>query len=58
MRQALSPSVGPVRVSLPIFDGGRRRADLQAARVAYDASVTRYQASVRTAATTYYQNQR
>jgi NodT family efflux transporter outer membrane factor (OMF) lipoprotein len=42
-------SVGPVRVSLPIFDGGRRRADLQAARAAYDASVTKYQASVRTA---------
>jgi NodT family efflux transporter outer membrane factor (OMF) lipoprotein len=42
-------SVGPVRVSLPIFDGGRRRADLQAARAAYDASVTKYQASMRTA---------
>jgi NodT family efflux transporter outer membrane factor (OMF) lipoprotein len=42
-------SVGPVRVSLPIFDGGRRRADLQAARAAYDASVTKHQASVRTA---------
>jgi NodT family efflux transporter outer membrane factor (OMF) lipoprotein len=42
-------TVGPVQISLPIFDGGRRRADLQAARAAYDASVTRYQARVRTA---------
>ena len=37
-------SVGPVSVSLPIFDGGARRANAQAAQAAYDAAATRYAA--------------
>lgn len=42
-------SVGPVSVSLPIFDGGVRRANAQAAQAAYDAAATRYAARLRTA---------
>ena len=32
-------SIGPVSVSLPIFDGGARRANVAAARARYDAAV-------------------
>lgn len=42
-------SVGPLQVTLPIFDAGRRAANAQAARAAYDNAVVQYQASVRTA---------
>ncbi len=42
-------SVGPVSVSLPIFDGGVRRANAQAAQAAYEAAATRYAARLRTA---------
>lgn len=42
-------SIGPVSVSLPIFDGGVRRANAQAAQAAYDAAATRYAARLRTA---------
>jgi multidrug efflux system outer membrane protein len=40
-------SVGPVSVSLPIFDGGRRRADVDAAKARYDAAASAYAASLR-----------
>jgi outer membrane protein, multidrug efflux system len=42
-------SVGPVAVSLPIFDGGRRKANTAAALARYEASVVIYQAKVRSA---------
>lgn len=42
-------SVGPVSVSLPILDGGVRRANAQAAQARYDAAASRYAAGLRTA---------
>lgn len=42
-------SLGPVQISLPLFDGGTRIAQVDAARVAYDDAVVQYQARVRQA---------
>lgn len=42
-------SIGPLQVSLPIFDGGRLRANVEASRAEYDAAVSTYQAQVRRA---------
>lgn len=42
-------SIGPLAVSLPIFDGGRRRANLATARAHYEEAVITYRASVRQA---------
>jgi len=42
-------SIGPLTVSLPLFDGGRRAANVVAARAAYDDAVLQLQASLRTA---------
>ena len=42
-------SIGPVSVSLPIFDGGARRANVTAARARYDAAVVSYGAALRNA---------
>lgn len=42
-------SIGPVSVSLPLFDGGTRRANVVAARARYDAAASAYAASLRTA---------
>jgi multidrug efflux system outer membrane protein len=42
-------SIGPVSVSLPIFDGGVRRANAEAAQARYDAAAVSYAASLRTA---------
>lgn len=42
-------SIGPVTVTLPLFDGGMRRANSSAARVRYDAAVSVYQARLRKA---------
>lgn len=42
-------SIGPVSVSLPIFDGGVRRANAAAAQARYDAAAASYAASLRTA---------
>lgn len=42
-------SIGPVSVSLPLFDGGTRRANAEAAQAAYDAAAVRYAARLRTA---------
>jgi NodT family efflux transporter outer membrane factor (OMF) lipoprotein len=42
-------SFGPVTVSLPLFDGGVRRANVDAARARFDAAALRYAASLRTA---------
>ena len=42
-------SVGPLAVSIPLFDGGRRRANAEAAQFRYDEAVALYQAKVRQA---------
>jgi NodT family efflux transporter outer membrane factor (OMF) lipoprotein len=42
-------SVGPVALTLPIFDGGRRAANAAAARERYDAAVLQYRAAARQA---------
>jgi len=42
-------SIGPLAVSLPIFDGGRRRAQVDAAAARYDEAVLTYRADVRQA---------
>ena len=40
-------SLGPVSVSLPLFDGGTRRANVQAARARYDEASAVYAARLR-----------
>lgn len=42
-------SLGPLAMTLPIFDGGRRAANVDAARARYDEAVALYQARVRQA---------
>jgi len=42
-------TVGPVALTLPIFDGGTRAANLEAARARYDEAAAQYRASVRQA---------
>ncbi|QBE67349.1 efflux transporter outer membrane subunit [Pseudoduganella lutea] len=42
-------TIGPVQVTLPIFDAGRRRAAVAAAQERYEAAVTSYRGSVRQA---------
>jgi outer membrane protein TolC len=42
-------SIGPLALTLPIFDAGRRAANVEAARARYDESVVRYQTLVRRA---------
>jgi len=42
-------TIGPVQVSLPLFDGGTREANVVAARARYDEAVSQYRALVRNA---------
>ncbi|WP_197038387.1 efflux transporter outer membrane subunit [Billgrantia saliphila] len=42
-------SIGPVTVTLPLFDGGTRRANAEAARARYEAATTVYAARLREA---------
>jgi outer membrane protein, multidrug efflux system len=42
-------AIGPVTVTLPLFDGGTRRANAQAARARYEAAATIYSARLREA---------
>lgn len=42
-------TIGPVALSMPIFDAGRRAANVDAAKARYDLAVTNYRATVRTA---------
>ena len=42
-------SIGPLTLSVPLFDGGRRAANVQAAQARYDEAVFLYQARVRQA---------
>ena len=40
-------SLGPVTVTLPLYDGGKRQAKLEATEVAYEESAQRYRSKVR-----------
>ena len=42
-------SIGPLAVSLPIFDAGARRANVDSAKVRYEAAVVKYRATAREA---------
>lgn len=42
-------TIGPVAVTLPLFDGGLRRANVEAARAQYDAAASIYRGVVRQA---------
>ena len=42
-------TIGPLAVSLPLFDAGRRSANVEAARARYQAAVIAYRASARRA---------
>lgn len=42
-------SIGPFALDVPLFDGGRSRANLHAARVRYDEAVIKYQSTLRNA---------
>ncbi|MBC7452254.1 MAG: efflux transporter outer membrane subunit [Massilia sp.] len=42
-------TIGPLALSLPIFDAGRRSANVEAARARYEAAVIAYRASARRA---------
>ncbi|RYX94565.1 MAG: efflux transporter outer membrane subunit [Comamonadaceae bacterium] len=42
-------SIGPLALTVPIFDGGRRAADVDAARARYDEAAALYRARVRQA---------
>ncbi|MBG6076797.1 efflux transporter outer membrane subunit [Polaromonas sp. CG_9.11] len=42
-------SIGPLALSVPLFDGGRRAADVQAAQARYDEAAALYRAKVRQA---------
>jgi NodT family efflux transporter outer membrane factor (OMF) lipoprotein len=42
-------SVGPIAITFPLFDGGTRRANAQAAKTRYEAATTVYAARLRTA---------
>lgn len=42
-------NLGPVSLTVPLFDGGRQRANIEAARARYDESVAVYAATMRLA---------
>jgi NodT family efflux transporter outer membrane factor (OMF) lipoprotein len=42
-------TIGPVSLSVPVFDAGRRRANVDSANARYDAAVTSYRSTVRQA---------
>ncbi len=42
-------SIGPLQLSVPVFDAGRRRANLDAARARYDEAASAYRETVRRA---------
>lgn len=42
-------TIGPVALTLPIFDGGTRAANAESAKARYDEAVSQYRGSVRTA---------
>jgi NodT family efflux transporter outer membrane factor (OMF) lipoprotein len=42
-------TIGPVAITVPVFDAGRRRANVDAARAQYDAAVSAYRGVMRQA---------
>jgi outer membrane protein TolC len=42
-------TIGPLALTLPIFDGGTRAANTESAKARYDEAVSQYRGSVRTA---------
>ena len=42
-------SIGPVSLTLPLFDGGKRKAAVNAAKARYDEAVSAYQGTIRQA---------
>ncbi|KQV86720.1 RND transporter [Massilia sp. Root351] len=42
-------TVGPLAISVPVFDAGRRRANVDAAQARYELAVSQYRANVRKA---------
>jgi outer membrane protein, multidrug efflux system len=42
-------SIGPLALTLPLFDGGRRAADINAAKARYDEAAAKYRGNVRRA---------
>ena len=42
-------SLGPISITLPIFDGGKRKSAVNEAEAQYEASATNYRSRVRTA---------
>lgn len=42
-------TIGPLSLTLPLFDGGKRQANVEAARARYDDAAAKYRASVRQA---------
>lgn len=42
-------SIGPLALTLPLFDGGKSKANVQAARARYEEAVIKYQSTVRNA---------
>jgi len=42
-------SIGPLALTLPVFDGGARRANVDAARAQYDSALAAYRSTVRNA---------
>jgi multidrug efflux system outer membrane protein len=42
-------TIGPVSISVPVFDAGRRRANVDSANARYDAAVISYRSTVRQA---------
>lgn len=42
-------TIGPLAMSVPLFDGGRRTAEIEAAKARYEEAAAKYRASVRQA---------
>lgn len=49
LRDSLTWSIGPLAISLPIFDGGTRQASIKAAKAQYEAAKSTYESVARNA---------
>ena len=48
-REGATWSIGPLAITLPLYDGGTRAANVQAAQARYDAAVVQYRSKARQA---------